>query len=154
MHALVIGCAESGGLRELHEMSPTVHLVFSSPALPDPAAKPRHPGDLAPLDARFDAFSITTDAFRNMELGDCELVDEFVRQVLPKLATRNIEKDVACMPHQLSGSHYWVRGEGPQAGTGTVNCDRRAVGRHPGARLTAFPPQTHPVSSPMTSALR
>jgi hypothetical protein len=111
IHAVAVGCAESGEPRQLHEMSPTVHLVFSSPALPDAAAKPAHPGDLAPLDAQFQAFSIVADAFRNMQPGDCELVEEFVRQVLPKLTTRNLETNVTCIPYQLSGSHYSVRGE-------------------------------------------
>ena len=46
-----------------------------------------------------------------MGVGDCELVEEFVRQILPKLATRNVRQDITCIPHQLSGSRYWVRGE-------------------------------------------
>jgi hypothetical protein len=111
IHAIAVGCAVTGDMRELRESSPTVHLVFSSPALPDASAVPAHPGDLAPLDAQFEAFTIATDAFRNMQPGDCELVEEFVRQILPKLATRNVQSDVTCIPHQLSGSHYVVRGE-------------------------------------------
>lgn len=111
MHSIAVGCIDSGDLREMREMSPTVHLTFSSPVLPDASAKPLHPGDLEPLDARFESFEITTDAFRNMQVGDCELVEEFVRQVLPRLTTRNVHSDVACVPHQLSGSHYAVRGE-------------------------------------------
>jgi hypothetical protein len=111
IRALAVGCPTTGDPRELFESSPTVHLVFSSPAPPDAAAKPAHPGDLSPVDAQFEAFSIATDAFRNMEVGDCELVEEFVRQILPKLTTRNVQKDVTCIPHELSGSHYSVRGE-------------------------------------------
>jgi hypothetical protein len=110
-HAVEVGCADMGDPRGLHNMSPSVHLVFSSPSLPDVSAKPAHAGDLAPLDAQFEAFSIVTDAFRNMQPGDCELVEEFVRQVLPKLTTRNVESQVTCIPYQLSGSHYSVRGE-------------------------------------------
>jgi hypothetical protein len=109
--AVAVGCAINGEPRELRESSPTVHLVFSSPALPDASAKPAHPGDLLLVDAQFEAFSIATDAFRNMQPGDCELVEEFVRQILPKLTTRNVQSDVTCIPYQLSGSHYAVRGE-------------------------------------------
>jgi hypothetical protein len=98
-------------VRNLFESSPSVDLVFSSPSLPDTSAKPAHPGDLTPLDAQFEAFSIATDAFQNMQVGDCELVEEFVRQVLPKLTTRNVHSDITCIPHELSGSHYLVRGE-------------------------------------------
>ena len=111
IHTFAVGCADSGEPNGLHEMSPTVHLVFSYPALPDAGAKPAHPGDLSPLDAQFQAFTIVADAFRNMQPGDCELVEEFVRQVLPKLTTRNLETHVTCIPYQLSGSHYSVRGE-------------------------------------------
>ncbi len=111
IRADAVGCAYGGEPRELREGTPSVHLVFSSPALPDAGTKPAHPGDLAPVDAQFEAFSIATDAFRNMQPGDCELVEEFVRQVLPKLTTRNVKSDVTCIPYQLSGSHYAVRGE-------------------------------------------
>jgi hypothetical protein len=109
--AVAIGCAINGELRELREDSPTVQLIFSVPALPDALAKPAHRGDLAPVEAQFEPFTLAADAFRNMQPGDCELVEEFVRQVLPKLATRNVHSDVTCIPYQLSGSHYLVRGE-------------------------------------------
>src|SRR5580700_9887099 len=69
INAVAVGCAVTGDMRELRESSPTVHLVYSSPALPDASAKPAHPGDLAPVDAQFEAFTIATDAFRNMQPG-------------------------------------------------------------------------------------
>ncbi|MFI4890846.1 MAG: hypothetical protein ACHQIL_09970 [Steroidobacterales bacterium] len=108
---VVVPCDDFAGPGPLPDRSPTVHLVFFAPSVPVTDAKPLHPGDLAPLDAQFEGFSITADAFRNMEPGDCELVEDFVRQVMPKLVTRNVSKDITCIPYQLSGSHYWVRGE-------------------------------------------
>lgn len=90
---------------------PHLSITFSAPALPDPAAKPVRAGDLAATDARFVAFSITTDAFRNMGIGDCELVEQFARQILPKLVTRDVRQDITCVPNELSGSHYMLRGE-------------------------------------------
>jgi hypothetical protein len=102
--AVAVGCDDTGGPHQLHNQSPSVHLVFSAPSAPEGAARPV-------LDARYEAFWITADAFRNMELGDCELVEDFMRQVLPKLATRNVRQDITCIPYQLSGSHYSVRGE-------------------------------------------
>jgi len=111
MKAVAIGCAATGDVRNLFESSPSVDLVFSSPSLPDASAKPVHPGDLTPLDAQYEAFTIATDAFQNMQVGDCELVEEFVRQILPKLTTRDVHSDITCIPHELSGSHYSVRGE-------------------------------------------
>jgi len=77
----------AGGLRGLWSRTRRSHGTqpqhcLSAPALPDAAAKPLHPGDLSATDARFVAFAITSDAFRNMGIGDCELVEEFTRQIL------------------------------------------------------------------------
>jgi hypothetical protein len=91
--------------------SPSLSITFSAPALPNPAAKPLHEGDLAAADARFETFTITSDAFRNLGLGDCELVEEFARQILSKLATRDLKQDITCVPYQLSGSRFLVKGE-------------------------------------------
>ncbi len=66
----------------------TLKIVFSSPALPEAAGRPVHAGELAAIDAGFERFTITSDAFRNMGIGDCELVQEFARQILPRLAAR------------------------------------------------------------------
>jgi hypothetical protein len=112
IRALASGCVEAGERPgQLRTLSPSVHLVFSAPALPDPAVRPARPGDLAPLDAQYVPFTINADPFRNLQLGDCELVEEFARQVLPRLATRNLQQDITCVPYQLSGSHYSIRGE-------------------------------------------
>jgi hypothetical protein len=92
-------------------MNPSLNIVVSTPALPDAAAKPLHPGDLAAVDARFEAFSITSDPFRNMQMADCELVQEFARQILPKLVTRELKRDISCMPNQQSSSRFLVRGK-------------------------------------------
>jgi hypothetical protein len=105
-----VGCVDSGRQR-VTPVGPSLNIVFSAPALPDAAAKPSHSGDLAAVDARFEAFTITSDAFRNMGIGDCELVQEFARQILPKLVTRNLKRDIACVPNQLSGHRFLVRGE-------------------------------------------
>lgn len=60
--------------------------------------------------ARFEAFAIRNDAFRNMDINDCELVEEFVRQVLPLLATRGLKQDIACAASH-DGSRFLVQGE-------------------------------------------
>jgi hypothetical protein len=104
------GCNDFGHLR-IDAGIPSLNIIFSAPALPDPAAKPLHGGDLAATDARFVPFTITGDAFRNMDIGDCELVDDFTRQILPKLTARDLQHDIACLPYQLSGSHFLVHGQ-------------------------------------------
>jgi hypothetical protein len=66
---------------------------------------------LGVVDARFEAFTITGDVFRNMGSADCELVEEFAHQILPKLVTRNLKRDITCVPFQQSGGRFLVRGE-------------------------------------------
>jgi hypothetical protein len=109
MKIVAAGCAELGEHLHPGRFMPNVHVVFSSPALPD-TAKPQHAGDLSAVDARFEAFAITSDAFRNMDIGDCELVEDFARQILPKLAVRDLREDIACVPYEESGSRYLIRG--------------------------------------------
>jgi hypothetical protein len=88
-----------------------IKIVFSSPARPEAADKPLHPGDLTATDARFEPFTIMSDAFRNMGIGDCELVQEFTRQILPKLMVRDVRQDIVCVPYKPSASRFFVRGE-------------------------------------------
>jgi hypothetical protein len=106
-----LGCEDSAARVRLASPGPSLTMVFSSPALADSAAKPLHAGDLSSVDARFVAFSLTSDAFRNMDAADCELVEAFAHQVLPKLATRNLKQDITCVPFQQSGGRFLVRGE-------------------------------------------
>jgi hypothetical protein len=39
-------------------------------------------------------FPITNDAFRNMGIDDCELAQEIARQILPRLAARDVRDDL------------------------------------------------------------
>jgi hypothetical protein len=107
----VVACDETANGFSRSSIGPRLGIVFSSPALPDAGALPLHPKDLAAVDARFEPFTLTSDAFRNYGIGDCELVEQFTRQILPKLATRDVTKDITCVPNQLSGTRFFVRGE-------------------------------------------
>jgi hypothetical protein len=106
-----IGCFEDRPSTRTAWLSPKLGLVFATPALPDPAVQPLHAGDLSAVDARFEPFMLTSDAFRNLSVADCELVEEFARQILPKLAAREVKSDIACVPYQESGSRFLVRGQ-------------------------------------------
>jgi hypothetical protein len=88
-----------------------IKIVFSSPAQPEAADKPLHKGDLVATDARFERFTITSDAFRNLGIGDCELVQEFTRQILPRLMVRDVRQDIVCVPYKPSVSRFFIRGE-------------------------------------------
>lgn len=61
--------------------------------------------ELAALNEQFAAnwerVSLSRGAL-NLEPGDCELIDEVRRKVLPKLAVRIVKDDVSCSPGQLS----------------------------------------------------
>jgi hypothetical protein len=103
-------CDESAPLRRGY-LGPKLGLVFSSPTLPDPAAKPAHAGDLLAVDARYEPFTLTSDAFKNYGVGDCELVEEFAREILPLLSARVDKQDITCVPYQTSGSRFYVHGE-------------------------------------------
>jgi hypothetical protein len=106
-----VGCFEDRPSTRPADSSPSLALVFSSPALPDPTAQPLHEGDLAAVDARFEPFMLTSDVFRNLSVADCELVEEFARQILPKLSARDVKSDIACVPYQTSGSRFIVSGQ-------------------------------------------
>jgi hypothetical protein len=109
LKVVALGCgAERVGL---DAMQPSLDLVFTSPALSGNLGRPAHAGDLAPVLAHFEEFTLTGDTFRNLGIGDCELVEEFARQVLPKLAARHVTQDITCVPNQISGNRFRVHGE-------------------------------------------
>jgi hypothetical protein len=110
MNIAAVGCEDYGRVRA-NSTAPSLNITFSAPALPDPSAKPQHEGDLAATDARFETFTFTSDAFRNLGIGDCELVEEFTHQILPKLVTRDVKRRITCAPFQRSGSRFFVKGE-------------------------------------------
>ena len=85
-------------------------IEFVSPAWAAAASLLRA-DDAAAVDARFQPFRIASDAFRNMGIGDCELVQQFSQQILPKLTVRAVSQDIVCVPYQPSESRFLVRGE-------------------------------------------
>jgi hypothetical protein len=112
----VSACNESPPLGKGY-LGPQLHLVFSSPVLPQAGLQALHPGDLKAVSARYQPFTLTSNAFKNYGVGDCELVEEFARQILPKLSARDVKRDITCVPYQLSGSRFYVSGEILKAAT-------------------------------------
>ena len=41
---------------------------------------------------------------RELQIGDCELVEQFSKQILPMFKTQNVMNGTTCVPHQQSGS--------------------------------------------------
>jgi hypothetical protein len=48
---------------------------------------------------------------RDLNTGDCELVEQFRNNVLPMFTTRNVDDHTTCIPHQDSGSVISLRFE-------------------------------------------
>jgi hypothetical protein len=55
----------------------------------------------APFPAQWKRLSLSRGKL-NIEPGECDLIDELRRKVLPKLAVRIVENNVQCSPHQVS----------------------------------------------------
>jgi hypothetical protein len=101
------GCGAAERVTQGASVGPSVNIVFSSPV----PGRPSPGGDVDALDARFEPFSLASDAMHNMQSADCELVQQFVQQILPKLATRNVKTDISCSPYEVSGGSFMIRGE-------------------------------------------
>lgn len=103
------GCEISGRRLDLPGLNPGLSIVFNAPAV---RAADEKPGGAEPgVDAQYQPFVFMQDAFRNFEVGDCELIEEFSRQILPKFSTRGVKQDISCIPYQVSGNRYLIRGE-------------------------------------------
>ncbi|HME38663.1 MAG TPA: hypothetical protein VKG63_06850 [Steroidobacteraceae bacterium] len=106
-----LGCEGPAAQVRLASPGPSLNIVVSTPALPASKPRPQRAADSRLVAARFEPFTITSNAFRNMGIADCELVEEFTHQILPKLVTRGLTQDITCVPFQESGGRYLVRGE-------------------------------------------
>jgi hypothetical protein len=59
------------------------------------------PEALAPFPAQWKRVSLSRGKV-SLEPGDCELIDELRRKVLPRLAVRLVEDNTHCTPHQVT----------------------------------------------------
>jgi hypothetical protein len=59
------------------------------------------PEALAPFPAQWKRVALKRGTV-NLEPGDCELIDELRRKVLPRLAVRLVKDNTGCIPHQVS----------------------------------------------------
>jgi hypothetical protein len=60
------------------------------------------PEALAPFPAQWKRVSLSRGGKLDLEPGDCELIDELRRKVLPKLAVRIVKDNTHCTPRQLT----------------------------------------------------
>jgi len=50
------------------------------------------------------AVALAPNSPRELRVGDCELVEQFRAELLPMFATRSVDDQTTCVPHQESGS--------------------------------------------------
>lgn len=86
---------------------PRVRMVFHAPEIPEAGAQDM--GEPAP--ARWTPVTLARRQPRELDVGDCELVEQFRDRVLTAFTTRAVEARINCIPHQLSGSSFSLRFE-------------------------------------------
>ena len=69
------------------------------------------PSDGMPVDGIWRPVAIAQRSPRELQTGDCELVEQFRNNVLPMFSTRSVENHTTCIPHQDSGSVIDLRFE-------------------------------------------
>jgi hypothetical protein len=106
----ILGCpAAPGDVTDF----PRVRMVFHSAAMPAAGVVA---GEA--VEARWKQVEIGAQQLRQLEAGDCELVEQFRDRVLPAFAIRGLEGEVHCIPHRIAGSAYHLRFESLQGTTG------------------------------------
>jgi len=62
------------------------------------------PADEKPVNGVWRSVALAAHSPRGLQVGDCELVDQFRALVLPMFTTRNVVNQMTCIPHQESGT--------------------------------------------------
>jgi hypothetical protein len=64
-----------------------------------------------PVDAVWRPVSFADRSPRELNTGDCELIEQFRNIILPMFTTRNVDNHTTCIPHQNSGSNISLKFE-------------------------------------------
>lgn len=67
--------------------------------------------DNKPVDGVWRSVVFSDHSPRELNTGDCELIEQFRNSVLPMFTTRNVDDHTTCVPHQNSGSNISLRFE-------------------------------------------
>jgi hypothetical protein len=57
-----------------------------------------------PIDGVWRPVTFAARSPRELQVGDCELIEQFRDRLLPMFTTRNVVSNMTCVPHQESGS--------------------------------------------------
>ena len=109
------------GAREDLEVKPYTCVRSSAPELMagvranfsvlQPATSDDHANADSPVvAAHWDLVTLDADSPRHAGSGDCELLEQVKKELLPLFATRNLKFNSSCFPHQVSvgGAHLSV----------------------------------------------
>jgi hypothetical protein len=90
------GCTRLDG----PEPSPGVYATFS---VLESAEKDDHgSGQSQNLAARWETVTLDSDTTNRSNSGDCELIEQVKKEVLPLFTTRNLSYSSSCFPHDVS----------------------------------------------------
>ncbi len=65
-------------------------------------AEPDGHGAASPVAAVWKNVELRADSPRGLGEGDCELVDQFARRILPLFTTRDVKNRMNCVPHEVN----------------------------------------------------
>jgi hypothetical protein len=91
---------------------------FASAKLTFYTLSPGEPQGQVAITGSWRAVEFTGRRPRELDLGDCELMDQFRQSVLPLFSVRNLVNQVSCIPNQASGSVINLKFESFQADKG------------------------------------
>lgn len=75
------------------------------------------PGDQATVPAQWKTVELRTGSGGFLDPGDCELIEQAGRELLPLFTTRNVEQHTNCVPHQQAPAGRYLSAEVLNAAT-------------------------------------
>lgn len=108
-------CAAPGGVPDriatvrmtYHTLSPA-GAPAPAPAK-DAAGKDKTPEPPEPGVGAWRSVELTARMPRDIDSGDCELVDQFSKEILPTFTTRDVVSRMSCVPHQSNPSGIYLK---------------------------------------------
>lgn len=108
-------CAAPGGVPDrIATVRMTYHTLLAAGAPPPAPAKGAAGKDKAPEPPEpgvgaWRSIELTARAPRDIDSGDCELVDQFAKEILPSFTTRDLVNRMSCVPHQSNPSGIYLK---------------------------------------------
>ncbi len=108
-------CASPGGVPDrIATVRMTYHTLAPAGAPPpapakDAAGKDKVPEPPEPGVGAWRSVEITARLPHDIDSGDCELVDQFAKEILPTFTTRDLVSRMSCVPHQSNPSGIYLK---------------------------------------------